>query len=164
MEMRKLLVQYLNTASNDRFTLERDICSRPDEAVDAILSFSGPYPKNLNAKDIFPDYLSPLLTSLLLRFPRLFSDQTLAKLSPAKRGMLTTAAISAEDPQFAKTILAGLQDRSIEVIMLAVHAIIRYTYLQTPDSKPQLQKLLDTKSLIHCHNDVQRALELITRS
>src|SRR6185503_1709184 len=101
------------------------LSQKPHEAFGAILGFRGPYPKKIHPIDVHEAYLAPLLASL----PRPF--------------ILIAAAIEANDPRFADTMLASLKDRSIDVKMAVVHAIRQCSFLHTP----QVRQQMATKSI-----------------
>src|SRR6185436_20745508 len=61
--------------------------------------------------------------------------------------ILITAAIAANDPRFADTILSGVKDRSIYVKLAAVSGVLRCSFLRTPEVKQQLQRVLAMKSI-----------------
>jgi len=87
-----------------------------------------------------------LLAELLKACPQLLIGPDPARI-PRRPFILIGAAIAANDPRFADTILSGLKDRSIYMKLAAVNGILRCAFLRTPEVKQQLQRLLAMKSL-----------------
>ena len=145
MKIAELILQYI--ASPDTKNVVADEISRcPDEALQTILAFRGPYPKDIHPIDVHEIYLTDLVTALLKRCPRLLAGPDPAQI-PLGNTILIASAIAANDPRFAETILAGLKHRSIYVKLAAVHGIIRCGFLRTPEVKRQLAALMVKKSI-----------------
>jgi hypothetical protein len=163
MEMKQIILDYLASPKDRKNATSEEMTRRPGEAFDALMTFRGPYPKHTHVVDVFPDFLAPLLTELLRTFPDLLIGRDLSKMSAGERWVLISAAIESDSPQFTKVVLAGLRDRSIEVRHLAVNAVIKCAFLRIPEARPQLQRLLDQKSMSYCRDEVQRALDSLDK-
>ena len=144
-KVRALILQYLAAPATKSAVVER-LSQTPHEAFGAILGFRGPYPKKIHPIDVHEEYLAPLLASLLKACPHLLIGPKPAKIPP-RPFILIAAAIEANDPRFADTMLASLKDRSIEVKLAVVHAIRQCSFLHTPEVRQQLQSLMATKSI-----------------
>jgi hypothetical protein len=145
MQIRELTLQYLASPEIKNSVVHR-LSQSPYDAFDAILGFQGPYPETIHPIDVHEDYLTPLLAELLRACPQLLIGPDPARI-PRRPFILLGAAIAANDPRFADTILSGLKDRSIYVKLAAVDGILRCSFLRTPEVKQQLQRLLAMKSI-----------------
>lgn len=157
--LRELILQYL-ASPEIKNTVVHSLSQSPYEAFDAILGFRGPYPKTIHPIDVHEDYLTALLAELLKICPQLLIGPDPAKI-PRRPFMLIGAAIAANDPRFAPTILSGLNDRSIYVKLAAVDGILRCSFLRTPAVKQQLQRLLAMKSIANDEYSVERLQEAL---
>jgi hypothetical protein len=159
MEIERVILEYLASPRDKKDAAVDEMSRRPDEAFHALMTFRGPYPEGVHPIDAFPDYLSPLLTSLFLRCPSLLLGRDVSRMSSGERWVVISAAIASESPAFAGVILSGLKDRSIDVKLLAVNAVSRDAFLRTPDARRQLQRLLTLTSMTYCRDQIQRALD-----
>ena len=141
----KLILDYL-ASPETKNAVVKSLSQRSHEAFEAILSFRGPYPETIHPIDVHEEYLTPLLAGLLKACPQLLIGPKPARIPP-RPFILIAAAIEANDPRFADTILAGLNDRSIDVKLAAVHGIRQCAFLHTPEVKLQLQRLMTMKSI-----------------
>lgn len=123
-----------------------ELALRPREAFEALLNFQGPYPEGVHPIDVHEDLLCGLLTGLLRRCPELLIGPDPAKI-PSRPFILISAAIAADDPRFADTILSGLRQRSIDLKLAALDGIVRRPFLRTPEVKARLQELMGMKSI-----------------
>ena len=82
------------------------------------------HPETIHPIDVHEDYLTPLLAELLKACPQLLIGPDPARI-PRRPFILIGAAIAANDPRFADTILSGLKDRSIYMKLAAVNGILR---------------------------------------
>ena len=158
------LTPYLAAPRERRAAMLREMLRRPDDAFDALMNFSGPYPDHIHVVDVFPDYLAPLLSALLRKHPRLLVDRDLSPLTSGQRWTLLAAAIESGRPVFANAILAGLRDRNALVKLLVVGAIPERPFLQQPEARPLLLKLRQMKSMTPHRGDIRRALAALRRA
>jgi hypothetical protein len=157
---RELLQRYL-ASPEARTTALEELTLRPSEAFEAALDFKGPYPEGANPVAVHEGPIHDLLQNLLRRFPQLLIGPD-AVPRPSAPYLLISAAIAADDPRFADTILRGLEDRSIYMKLLVVDGIIRRPFLRTPSVKVRLEKLMATKSIARDRDaleHLQRALD-----
>ncbi len=143
--MRNIIRDYLAAPNDKRNGALKALLGSPKEAFETLLNFKGPYPDNIHVVDVFPDYLQPLLSSLIGKLPHLLLEADLTKMDPGKRWILISIAIELKNSEFAPIILAALKDRSTIVRELAVEAVAKLQYLRTPQAKAQLEKLKDLK-------------------
>jgi len=128
----KLILQYLASPETKSAVVTR-LSQSPYDAFAAILGFRGPYPQTIHPIDVHEEYLTPLLAALLKACPQLLIGPKPARIPP-RPFILIAAAIEANDPRFADTILSGLKDRSIDVKLAAVHGIrVSICGLTNPD-------------------------------
>jgi hypothetical protein len=162
MKAKEVILQYL-ASPQSKSTVVDVLSRRPYEAFQAILGFRGPYPKNIHPIDVHEEYLGGLLEELLKRCPQLLIGPRRAKVPP-RPFILIAAAIAANDPRFANTILSGLKDRSIDVKLASLHGITQCAFLRTPAVKRTLRDLLALKSIANdafVRDRIQTAVDLI---
>ena len=158
VDLHSLIQDYLAAPNERRETTLAAMIREPDAAFAALTGYRGPYPDHLPAVDIVPDFLSPLLTELLRACPRLLLERDLSALAAGVRWTVLAAASDADRPEFAPVILAGLNDRSLEVKELVVKCILRYPPLRRAQARRPLKRLRAQKSLAFCRAEIEQAL------
>ena len=162
MASEQLILQYLSSPETKDAVVD-GLSRNPREAFEAILGFRGPCPANIHPIDLHEEYLTGLLAALLQRCPELLIGEKPAKiLGPPY--MLIPAAIAANDPRFADTILLGLKSRSIYLKLASIAGVRRCAFLRTPEVRQRLVDLLKLKSIAkdeYSHEKIEEALRVI---
>ena len=159
METTELISRYL-ASPDTKSAVVAELSRNADAAFQAIQSYQGPYPNGMHPIDAHEEYLTALLVELIKRFPRLLIGPNPAKMT-SQPFILISAAIAADDPRFAETILAGLKHRSIYVKLVALNGIVRLSFLRTPEVKQQLLRLMVMKSIAKDEYSMERIQEAL---
>lgn len=153
-----MILEYLSSPSETtKSAAIEKLSEQPDESFEMLLNFTGPYPDNLHPHDV-PDYISSLLTELLLKHPRLLTERDISRMSSGARYFVVAAAIASESPAFGPIILSALRDRVADKRFLVVRAIQRLKFLQTAEAERQLRRFLSMKSMEYCRDEIRQAL------
>ena len=163
MKIEQVIANYLASPVDRRAATLDKMLLCPDEAFHALMTFQGPYPRHTHPVDVFPDYLSPLLSELLANHPHLLIGRDLTRMVPGQRWILIAAVMSSGSSRFAEVVSNALRDRSMTVRAIAVEAIARCPFLRIPEARPQLQKLLMLKSMSYCRDKIQQALDALDK-